>query len=116
MNLYTATEHILKSHWQLTPCSFNGVPTDWHYTEKATPDRINIWEVVHYESGVVGIYAAHDPYCEYYAVVNCTTAHSVSTWKIFEGIRAASRVIEYAQTLGVDLDITSSWSNLISST
>lgn len=116
MNPYTTTEHILHSQWNLEHCEFNGTPADWHYTEKLTPDCITIWEVVHYEPGVVGIYAAHHPYCEYYVVVNCASAHRIDSWKTFEGIRAATLAIAYAQSAGVKLDITSSWSNLISST
>ena len=41
---------------------------EWDYKEELTIDKVSVWEVLYDASGGKGVYAAWDPYAEFYLV------------------------------------------------
>ena len=70
---------------------------------------ISVWEEIYFKPGVIGVYAAWDPYCEfylvYYPVLAKTNFHSLT----FVGEDASNRVQEFLATYDIDLPTNNVW-------
>lgn len=115
MNPYTITSNILASQWEIAAVDQPSEQSrDWHYVNTMQISDVAVWETVYYESGVVGVYAAHDPYAEFYAVVPCASCDRISTWRTFWGQSAGSQAQQWlSRELGIHLDTAQTWTNLI---
>ena len=116
MNPYTITQNILHSQWQIQSVPEpTAAQRDWHYVNQMRIEDVETWETVYYQPGVVGVYAAHDPLAEFYAIVPCASCDRRETWRTFWG-RAASAEVEnwLKNELGIELDSGPAWINLIS--
>jgi len=115
VNSCTITQNILASQWEIAtvPAPQND-PQEWHYVQRMQPADVAVWEVIYYESGVVGVYAAQDPYAEFYAVVPCTSCARLETWKIFWGLSASLEAQQWLKTeLDIELTSQQAWVNVI---
>lgn len=83
--------------------------TDWHYSEEISIDKIKHWEKIYFKSNDLGIYAAHDPYAEYYIIVPCFIIDNVET---YYGLNAAVRVYNRAKDIGINLMLNTMWTPL----
>ena len=44
--------------------------TNWDYQREMQIEDVNIWEVIYQQGGGFGVYAAWDPYAEFYLITN----------------------------------------------
>lgn len=49
---------------------------DWDYKRELKIEDINLWEVIYQASGGVGVYAAYDPYAEFYMITTGWDGHT----------------------------------------
>lgn len=115
VNSCTITQNILASQWEIVTVPLPQTdPQDWHYINRMQPVDVAVWEVIYYEAGVVGVYAAHDPYAEFYAVVPCASCSRLETWKTFWGLSASTQAQQWLKTeLSIELTSQQSWVNVI---
>ena len=70
---------------------------------------IEIWEEIYFKPGVIGVYAAWDPYCEfylvYYPVLSETNFHSLT----FSGVDAADKVQKLLEKYDIQLVTNNIW-------
>ena len=70
---------------------------------------IEVWEEIYFKSGVIGVYAAWDPYCEfylvYYPVLSETNFHSLT----FFGEDASDKVQKLLAKYDIQLVTNSIW-------
>ena len=78
-------------------------------------EDVKIWEQIYYKGGHVGIYAAWDPYAEFYMVVYNLFIDVSGGIKTFYGPTARSQVEEHAKKLGIDLIENKIWVDEINS-
>lgn len=84
-------------------------PTDWHYGTKISIDKIKCWEKIYFQPGNLGIYAAHDPYVEYYIIVPYFFIDCV---EIYYGTTASEEVYKKAKEIGINLEVKKVWTSL----
>ena len=83
--------------------------TEWHYGAEISIDKIKYWEKVYFKSGDLGIYAAHDPYVEYYIIVPYFFINNIET---YYGVNAAALAYNRAKDIGINLEINTVWTAL----
>ena len=83
--------------------------SDWHYGSEISIDKIKHWEKIYFKSGDLGIYAAHDPYVEYYIIVPYFFIDNIET---YYGTDASTCVYNRAKDIGVDLAVSRVWTPL----
>lgn len=70
---------------------------------------IAVWEEIYFKPGVIGVYAAWDPYCEfylvYYPVLSETNFHSLT----FTGEDASDKVQKLLATYEINLASNNVW-------
>jgi hypothetical protein len=93
---------------------------EWDYARELQIEDIDLWEVIEERSGGLGIYAAWDPYAEFYLITTGFDLRNsqyvingaVYTYKNIEtyyGHNATKRVYERAKQLGIVLPIYKKW-------
>ena len=75
----------------------------WTANNSISINDVVLWEQIYYDSGQIGIYAAWDPYEEFYLIVHNLFINTNFGVEIFSGIEAANDVWNRATELGVDL-------------
>jgi hypothetical protein len=83
--------------------------TAWYYVDEISIDKIKYWEKVYFKSNDLGIYAAHDPYVEYYIIVPYFFINNIET---YYGVDAAVRVYNRAKDIGINLMLNTVWTPL----
>jgi hypothetical protein len=83
--------------------------SEWHYGTEISIDKIRYWEKIYFKSNDLGIYAAHDPYVEYYIIVPHFFIANIET---YYGIDASARVYNRAKEIGIDLSFNRIWTPL----
>ena len=81
----------------------------WHYGTDISIDKINYWETIYFKAGDLGIYAAHDPYVEYYIIVPYFFINNIET---YYGMNASVEVFNRAKDIGIDLSFNKIWTPL----
>jgi hypothetical protein len=81
-------------------------------TELSCIDDINLWEEIYYNSGTIGVYAAWDPYEDFYIIVH--NLHLDKNYiETYTGSTAVDAIINRCQEFGIDLNISESFINQI---
>jgi hypothetical protein len=70
---------------------------------------ITVWEEIYFKPGVIGVYAAWDPYCEFYLVYYPVLAETKFHSLTFFGKDASNRVQEFLATYDIDLATNNVW-------
>jgi hypothetical protein len=83
--------------------------SEWHYGTEIAIGKIKYWEKIYFKSSDLGIYAAHDPYVEYYIIVPHFFIDNIET---YYGIDASAHVYNRAKEIGIDLTFNRVWTPL----
>ena len=81
----------------------------WDYSDSIKIDDIIFWEQLYFQPGNIGIYAAYDPYVEFYIIVYNLFAELDRGVETFYGPGANKKVWERAKKLGVVLPTETMW-------
>lgn len=112
MTVYKSTKHILTNPFEKIPSNIDssyGYPTvhvDWDYQKEISIYDVEIWQQIFYESGVVGIYAAHVPQIEFYFITYNIFIDKEKGIETFYGPGASEATISRAKSLGIELPFT----------
>jgi hypothetical protein len=107
MPFFKSTYNILKTPWEDEVWNRNWADSDkiilppnskWTYDREMIIEDVDIWEVLHEESGNVGVYASWCPYAEFYMI----TA-GIDYIRTFYGIGAIQKVVKEARKLNIIL-------------
>jgi len=77
---------------------------EWKLTHLPDIKDINVWEEIYYSPGVIGIYAAWDPYYEFF-ILDFPFLHSNIRFKKFYGPDASTDIINAAKKYGINLPL-----------
>ena len=82
---------------------------DWTYDKEMQLEDVDIWEVIG-EYGNIGIYAAWQPYAEFYIIVpNYSLRAAGRDIETFYGTKASIRLTQRAKIYGVNLKQNKIW-------
>ncbi len=116
--IFKTTDEILQSHWNdqefrvsTTPNNLTVLPDRQHglHMYDLTVEDIRLWETLYYEGGSIGIYAAWDPYSEFFIITYNLFLDSPAGIEVFSGPGAIRRLYLKAKELGVDLEVGEIW-------
>jgi hypothetical protein len=104
---FKQTKEILSNPWQCTSqlTSVNNVPhkTPWDSTTPITIDDIFLWEELYYKPGNIGIYAAWNPYADFYMITYDLFLDTDVGIEVYSGPTASEDIIHKALELGIVL-------------
>jgi hypothetical protein len=84
-------------------------PQEWHYGSQIDIESVNLWEKIYYQPQDIGIYAAYDPYIEYYIIVPYQFVDFMET---YIGTTASEQAYKRAREIGINLEVNRVWTNL----
>jgi hypothetical protein len=79
--------------------------SDWDYQRDMMIEDVNIWEVILEQSDGPSLYAAWDPYAEFYMIVD-EVSMSV---EYFYGSKSSQKVFKRMKELGQNLAVSKAW-------
>ena len=83
---------------------------DWDYKRSLKIEDINIWEVIYEQSGGIGIYAAWDPYAEFYMIrVGWFLEEQGYGAEFYYGPGAMDKMMIRAKELGITISTHKEW-------
>lgn len=110
MPKFVTLEKILKDPWLRLADSTELPPrVEWQYKENLCIDDIRLWEEIHNEPGNISVYAAWDPYAEFYMLVY--NLYAAEEWgrQCFYGPNAAIEVQEELKKFNISLPTKPVW-------
>jgi hypothetical protein len=84
---------------------------DWDYSRELQIEDIHIWEVLYEASGGIGIYAAWDPFAEFYMFTTGWVPKTMNDRIIetYYGPQASKKVKQRADSLNIPLQLHKIW-------
>lgn len=85
--------------------------TDWDYSRELQIEDVSVWEVLYEASGGIGIYAAWDPFAEFYMFTVGWKPNTMNDRiiEIYYGPKASQKVKQRADSLGIPLQLNKIW-------
>lgn len=84
----------------------------WKYERNLNIEDIDLWEVIYESSLGFKIYAAYDPYAEFYLTLSKEKdflGKDDIVVRTFEGINASKKVYEFAKSKGIKIGLNKIW-------
>ena len=105
-NFFTLEEILLKS-WDYSNDRYHipGKECATGYVDYSISD-IRIWEKIYKKPGAISVYAAWDPYTEYYIIVHELHKHCTYGLESFYGAESQKRLILRLSEFGIQLPTT----------
>jgi len=116
--VFRTTAEILSAVWNQRDFNLTSVPSyptelpdkqSWLHRSDLTFDRVEVWETLYYKGGVMGMYAAWNPYAEFFVITHTLFLDSAAGVEIFYGQGATRQFYNRAKELGVELPIGPVW-------
>ena len=107
--MFVTSDEIQKSIWKIES-SLQEIQSqnDWDYSVTPDLDDVKYWEVVYFLPGSIGVYAAHEPYIEFYIIYH----NLFGICEKFFGTNASNNCSEKLKKYGINLEHNTSWTNL----
>jgi len=107
--MFRSSDSIFKTPWRpiIPNLSSNTAPPPAgnHYSDfTPTLDDIKLWEEIYYQSGHIGVYAAWDPFVEFYMITYNLFLDTPAGYKTFFGDNCVDEVIEELSKIGIELE------------
>jgi hypothetical protein len=83
--------------------------TNWDYSRELQIEDINIWEQLYHQGGGLGVYAAWDPYAEFYLITLHGLKYGSDKLETYYGPNAGEQVRKRAKSLGINLRVQKVW-------
>jgi hypothetical protein len=77
---------------------------NWDYQRQIRIEDVDIWEVIYFQGGNKGLYAAWSPYAEFYLITN-----GLQNIETFYGKKAGFRAYKRAIELGMPIPVNKVW-------
>lgn len=110
---FRTLEDIEKSSWEEPIFDSNSIllpaKTAWAEDRNISIKDVKVWEQIYFHKGTVGIYAAWDPYSDFYIIVYNLFLGSELSIEEFRGVDAEDQVLSRAKDFGIDLPLNRLW-------
>ncbi|CAB5214400.1 hypothetical protein UFOVP190_95 [uncultured Caudovirales phage] len=82
----------------------------WDYARELHPDNIEIWEVIYEDNWGLGVYAAWEPYAEFYMIKHIPdAANGVSVYDTYYGPGAQSGIMQFMVEHKIPFSMNDVW-------
>lgn len=112
MSLFVTTDTIFENSWNYIPHDNTvSLPPQesWNENTDIKLDDIKIWEQIYFEPGNVGVYAAWNPYVEFYMITFNCFLKDKKYIEIYQGSNSANEVLGRLKDFGINLDYQEIW-------
>jgi hypothetical protein len=118
MPFFKTTKNILTTPWEDELWDDNWMDSDklvlppksdWDYRREMQIEDVSIWEVLYQQGGGIGIYAAWDPYAEFYLITQHHFSVRTNAIETYYGADAQKEVKKRAKELGIKLQDHTIW-------
>lgn len=82
---------------------------EWDYSRELQIEDIDIWEVVYQQGGGFAVYAAWNPYAEFYLITLPAYLYKENSIETYYGPMASNRVHKRAKEFGINLGMHQIW-------
>ena len=103
-NIFTDLGEYFDENWMNSNTLITPPQTPWDYKREMKIEDVNLWEELRFNHTGIGVWAAWDPYAEFYMIT-----HRMGALETFYGPAAAKKVYKRAKELGVDLVLHTLW-------
>lgn len=107
MTYYISTEQLIAG--AVSNTLQPSTKTSWHGQFNPCINEIKLWEVIYSKPNIIGVYAAWDPYVEFYIIHYPVLAGIEFHHQEFFGPNASEEVHATMQKYGIDLPIHNVW-------
>lgn len=120
MPFFKTTQNIFKTPWEdelFDPNWMNYAEIvlpqqkKWDYKKDLKIEDVQVWEQIYFASGGTGLYAAWDPYAEFYLItknLHTNNKNDIYT-EVFYGKNASNRAYKKAIELGMPIQVNKLW-------
>ena len=112
MTVFKSTRYILDNPWAVE-ISTDSVATPpnavWKDERSPTIEEIDLWEQIYYQPGNVGIYAAHEPYADFYLLTYNLFMDRPEGIQTFSGPQAEKQLWQKIKDLKIPVILNSVW-------
>ena len=109
-NIFKDFSEVFDPNWMDSDKLILPPKKDWDYKRPMKIEDVNVWEVIYEQGGAVGIYAAWDPYSEFYMIrVGWFLEAQGHGAEVYYGPGAMKQVMKRAEELGIPLSTTQTW-------
>lgn len=82
---------------------------DWDYARELQIEDVSIWEIIYQQGGGIGLYAAWDPFAEFYMITLPFFKNIPNSIETFYGHKASERAYKRAIELGMPITLNKIW-------
>lgn len=82
---------------------------NWDYKKELQIENVDVWEVLYFASGGLGLYAAWDPYAEFYLITLPYYKYIPNRLETYYGKGAVKAVIKRCQELQIPVFPSKVW-------
>jgi hypothetical protein len=118
MPQFKTTKNILKNPWEDELYDDNWMDSDklilppkkqWDYSRELKIEDVDIWEVIYYQGGGLGLYASWDPYAEFYLITLPHFAIRTNALETYYGAGAQRSVQKRCKELNIPVIVNETW-------
>ena len=118
MPFFKTTKDILKTPWEDELFNPNWMDSntlilppkkEWDYARELQIEDIEVWEQLYYEGGGLGVYAAWDPYAEFYMITKKYFTILPDGIETYYGENAQKMVQKRIKELNIPLETKQFW-------
>jgi hypothetical protein len=105
----TGGEEVAERHWfDYEDVMYTPKITKWDYKRDLKIDDIDIWEAIYEDSWGLGIYAAHQPYAEFYMIKHVDYQRNI-VLDTYYGAGAQDRIIKFMVENNIPVSMNQVW-------
>jgi hypothetical protein len=82
---------------------------EWDYSRDLQIEDVNIWEIIYQQGGGIGLYAAWDPFAEFYMITLPHFKIVTNSIETYYGKKASNRAYKRARELGMHVNLNKLW-------
>lgn len=118
MPIFKTTYNILTKPWEDEAFDPNWMDSDkiklppksdWDYSRELKIEDISLWEQIYYQGGGLALYAAWDPYAEFYLITLHEHLYKNNAIETYYGPGAMEMVKKRCSELGIPLPNNQIW-------
>lgn len=118
MPIFKTTYNILVKPWEDESFDPNWMDsdkiklppkTDWDYSAELKVENVSLWEQIYSQGGGLGLYAAWDPYAEFYLITLPGYINKENSIETYYGSGALEAVKKRSKELGIILPKNDVW-------
>ena len=112
MAVFKSTRYILDNPWavEIFSDSLASPPNSrWTHQKAPTIEDIELWEQIYYQPGNIGIYAAYEPYAEFYLLTYNLFIDTPQGIETFYGPQAEQKLWQKIKSLKIPVVLHRIW-------